>query len=88
MAFANQYKIIAIAKASAKSLTFAQSRVSLSKDISMQDKSKTYGLFVTLEKSIDKPFEIPQQGRYDDTLSDQAQITAEWKRQRKVSDES
>ena len=88
LAFANQYKIIAIAKASAKSLTFAQSRVSLSKDISMQDKSKTYGLFVTLEKSIDKPFEIPQQGRYDDTLSDQAQITAEWKRQRKVSDES
>ena len=55
LAFANQYKIIAIAKASAKSLTFAQSRVSLSKDISMQDKSKTYGLFVTLEKSIDKP---------------------------------
>ena len=87
LAYANHYKIIAISKATMKSLTFATDRASLTKDISTQDKNKAYGLIVTFEKT-EKPFEIPQQGRYDDDHADKARITEEWKKQRRISDKA
>ena len=50
---------------------FPDSRIDLSQDILKQDVSNTYGLMVAFEKTIDKPFEIPQQGRYDSNNPDQ-----------------
>ena len=88
LAHANEYKIIAMAKATMKSLDFVKDRPSLSKNILSQDNNKNYGLIVTFEKTVQNPFKIPQQGRYDDHHSDQEKIISEWVRQRRITDEA
>ena len=86
LAYANNYKIIAIAKCTMKSIYFADSRIDLSQDILKQDVSNTYGLMVAFEKTIDKPFEIPQQGRYDSNNPDQKTLEIAWVKQRQDAD--
>ena len=83
LAYANKYKIISIAKGTSNSLHFASDRGSLSKNISSQDTKKCYGLIVVFEKTTENAFTIPQQGRYDDSLAEQAEITSSWKEQRR-----
>ena len=88
LAYANKYKIISVAKATMNSLAFVSDRDSLSKDIATQDMKKSYGMIVIFEKTIENSFAIPQQGRYDDNLAEQAKIKANWVEQRRIAEKS